>query len=244
MFSRKLAALSYPNSKNIDVEDETQFKQLIVWLEDQKIRQYLIEKRTKLKDVQSTAWHQAFKEYLKDLNYPFSSDDRIEITDWILGYAVKMEYGDNVSSYQDVSGKNVQAKRLADGKSAIQNVKDSDQQFKEAVRNLAKVLNIPLHEDDKVTLQAVILLVEERLTEKGLAAFKQKPTKNAVPLQQQELGFDTGDETLNNAARALRLLHINDLRQLQTEINDAIVSVQSLTADPKTDSRLGKVGRG
>jgi len=45
------------------------------------------------------------------------------------------------------------------------------------VRNLAKILDIPLHEDDKVTLEAVVLLVEERLTEKGVGDYKQKSTK-------------------------------------------------------------------
>jgi len=32
--------------------DDAQFKNLVVWLEDQKIRHYLIENRSKLKDVQ------------------------------------------------------------------------------------------------------------------------------------------------------------------------------------------------
>ena len=53
----------------------------------------------------------------------------------------------------------------------------SDSQFKEGVRNLAKVLDIPLHEDDKVTLEAVVLLVEERLSEKGLSDYKEKSAK-------------------------------------------------------------------
>lgn len=62
-------------------------------------------------------------------------------------------------------------------------------------------------------------------------------------MDEQELGFDTGDPLLNKAACALRLLHINELRQLQTDINNAVVAVQTLTANPKTDERLGKVGR-
>lgn len=51
------------------------------------------------------------------------------------------------------------------------------------------------------------------------------------------------DATLNEAARILRLLHIEELRELQTRINEAIVAVQAVIADPKTDHRLGKVGR-
>lgn len=51
------------------------------------------------------------------------------------------------------------------------------------------------------------------------------------------------DLILNDAAKIVRLLHIKELRDLQTQINAAIVGVQALTANPKTDSRLGKVGR-
>lgn len=48
---------------------------------------------------------------------------------------------------------------------------------------------------------------------------------------------------MTEAAKILRLMHIKDLRDLQTQINSAIVAVQAITANPKTDSRLGKVGR-
>lgn len=51
------------------------------------------------------------------------------------------------------------------------------------------------------------------------------------------------DATLNEAAQILRLLHIEELRELQTRINEAIVAVQAIIADPKTDHRLDKVGR-
>lgn len=41
----------------------------------------------------------------------------------------------------------------------------------------------------------------------------------------------------------LKLLFIQDLRELQTKINECLVAVQTVSADPKTDSSLGKVGR-
>jgi len=53
----------------------------------------------------------------------------------------------------------------------------------------------------------------------------------------------SSDATLNEAAKILRLLHIEELRELQTRINEAIVAVQAIIANPKTDYRLGKVGR-
>lgn len=46
------------------------------------------------------------------------------------------------------------------------------------------------------------------------------------------------------AAKILRLLHIKELRELQNLANEAIVAVQMITANPKTDTKLGKVGKG
>ena len=52
---------------------------------------------------------------------------------------------------------------------------------------------------------------------------------------------------LKEAGKILRLLHLTNLRKLQSEVNDAIELVQSLfvvqitTANSKTDTRLGKV---
>lgn len=50
------------------------------------------------------------------------------------------------------------------------------------------------------------------------------------------------DKDLDEAAKLLRLLQVHSVRHLQTVINETIVAVQELTANPKTDTKLGKVG--
>ena len=40
-----------------------------------------------------------------------------------------------------------------------------------------------------------------------------------------------------------RVRYVAELRRLQDAINEVVVSMQEFTANPKTDSRLGKVGR-
>ena len=57
------------------------------------------------------------------------------------------------------------------------------------------------------------------------------------------LGFTTGDATVDKGATLLRLLYIDDLRELQNEVNSIIVTMQEHTANPRTNASLGKVGR-
>lgn len=74
---------------------------------------------------------------------------------------------------------------------------------------------------------------------------RESGTKQGKPLElsQIHLGFDLKHSGVNDAAKVLRLLFLDDIRSLQTRINEAIVAVQTLTADPRTDSRLGQVGK-
>lgn len=116
-------------------------------------------------------------------------------------------------------------------------------EFKLGVNRIAKLLNITQHPNHLITLDACSKLVCQRLNVAALAnpgsvVVKGKP----YPIMETDLGFDMGDRVLNNAAKALSLLYIQDLRNLQTSINETIVSVQSITANPKTDTNLGRVG--
>ncbi len=112
--------------------DETEFRNFIVWLEDQKVRHYKIEDRGNLRNIPSPDWPKHFEkvrqiylhmymticipkeintlkfimsfvviykyiclQYLQDVNCPFSAQERQETVDWLLGLAVRFEYGDN-----------------------------------------------------------------------------------------------------------------------------------------------------
>lgn len=83
-----------------------------------------------------------------------------------------------------------------------------------------------------------------KLSKDALEKVPMKENSSGVDfsLDEMPLGFDTGDRVINEASKILRLLYISDLRVLQTKINETIVTVQSLVADPRTDSKLGKIG--
>lgn len=75
--------------------DEKSFRDLVVWLEDQKIRHYKIEDRGALKAVEEKDWATGYRQYLGSLNCPINPNERAAVLDWLLGLAVRFEYGDN-----------------------------------------------------------------------------------------------------------------------------------------------------
>lgn len=67
--------------------------------------------------------------------------------------------------------------------------------------------------------------------------------QGAADLGEFPLGFDTGDNVVNRVALVLKMLYISDLRDLQNDLNGLISLGQEYTANPKTNTKLGKVGR-
>uniref|UniRef100_A0A4W6BYG6 RNA transcription, translation and transport factor protein n=1 Tax=Lates calcarifer TaxID=8187 RepID=A0A4W6BYG6_LATCA len=237
MFRRKLTALDYHNPDGFDCKDETQFRNCIVWLEDQKIRHYKIEDRGNLRNIPSSDWPKAYQKYLQDVNCPFGVQERQEAVDWLLGLAVRYEYGDNVEKYKNCQplAASGNSDKTAD---PLVNLDSNSPDFKAGVMALANILKIQRHDDYLVMLKAIRILIQERLSPDAIS----KASQNREKLKQMSLSL-LSDATLNEAAQILRLLHIEELRELQTKINEAIVAVQAIIADPKTDHRLGKVGR-
>ncbi|KAK3882712.1 hypothetical protein Pcinc_012918 [Petrolisthes cinctipes] len=236
------------NPDSFNVNDERNLRDLIVWLEDQKIRHYKIEDRGDLKAIDSNDWPTAYKQYLGALNCPINPNDRPAVVDWLLGLSVRFEYGDNAEKYKSETAENVTNRRQSAPKVVNTNPLDAldfqSSEFRDGVNRLAKQLNITPHPDHLITLKAASKLIRTRLSPEAL----QKPGDvvhqgKPYPIFESDLGFETGDYVLNNAGKALRLMYIHDLRELQTKINECIVAVQTITANPKTDTKLGKVGR-
>ena len=250
MFRRKLRALGHPSGDRLNLEDPEDLKIVVIWLEDQKIRHYRIEDRAGLQNHQGEEWKQTFHQYLKDLECPFNYNTHPHsVTDWLLGVAVRYDYGDAAKEHVELRcGLNsTQGMLTAPGKSAL-DIDPLDKTFAAGVRALAKIMQVTHHPDPSVLLEAVRIVIQETLSTskledaKSTSGTKTKESK-MFNVSARECGFDLGDPVLNEAAKVLRLLHIQELRDLQTHINEVIVTVQAITADPKTDQSLGRVGK-
>ncbi|KAH8236611.1 hypothetical protein KR026_006651, partial [Drosophila bipectinata] len=227
--------------------DRKEFASTILWLEDQKIRLYTIEDREKLRNLDNPKmWEEGYLKYKADLNMPCLESQQEELA-WILSHAVRLEFLDDPEQFASINsqqqsvqtnGKQTQLKvqSIFEGKINVQ-----DKAFIDGVRLLASKLNVPHHPNHLLQLEAVARIVHERLS---------SDARGRKPIVGTPFPFDKGndivssnDPALDLPMRILRLLQIQSLRQLQTHINETIVAVQNITANPKTDTKLGKVGR-
>ncbi|ALC45729.1 CG31249 [Drosophila busckii] len=249
MLKKKLEALGHPTPSDVAMSNRKEFASTVLWLEDQKIRLYTIEDRESLRNLDNiTIWEEGYKKYCIDLNMPKLGTQLEQLT-WMLGHAIRLEFLDDPAQYESINahqentskGNNVQNSQQKIPTILHGMINVQDKEFITGVRSLATKLNIPYHPNHLLQLEAAARIVHERMA----AAVKSRKAISGTPFP-----FDKGndivsgnDPTLDYPMRILRLLQIQSLRQLQTSINETIVSVQNLTANPKTDTKLGKVGR-
>lgn len=93
-------------------------------------------------------------------------------------------------------------------------------------------------------LEAASRIIERRLGKSASSEFQPHcQSKDILAYSLKDSPhFIYTEKDLDEAAKILRLLQIHSLRRLQTTINETIVAVQEITANPKTDTKLGKVG--
>ncbi|KAJ0179187.1 hypothetical protein K1T71_004899 [Dendrolimus kikuchii] len=223
IFKLKLSALGHPNPESFDCEDEKAYRSVVLWLEDQKIRHYKIEEREGLRNIDSDTWKEAYNAYQKDLVSPSLEGTMNEQLNWLLCYAVRLEYADNVEKYKNA--KVEQSKQSAPSvvsSNPLDNLDFSSPAFKSGVERVSTVAGIGPHLDPKIRLSALSKIL--------------KTSPHPDPPK-------TETNVVLQPADVLKLLFVQDLRNLQTKINEALVAVQNVTADPRTDTKLGKVGR-
>jgi len=145
-FKRKLLALNYPDPEKFDSSNQSAYRGLVVWLEDQKIRHYKIDDRGSLRDIGSDSWPAAFHQYLSDLACPIMSGSTGEILDWLLGCAVRFEYAEKLEAYNKQTKEFVRQTRTEQPKivssNPLDNLDFSTPEFRAGVEALAGSLKV------------------------------------------------------------------------------------------------------
>lgn len=188
------------------------------------------------------------------------------VVEWLLNYGVGLRYQKRAEFYNRAAASVVQQRRsahlLSSGKEqwdnpafvgAVQKLGTAlgfeqvrPEQAKDlllacvrqALRQTTRKLQQRQGEQEKDDDDDVVNEEEEQ----GKGRSDITATTTTFSLSTFPLGFDTGNEVLNDSAKVLRLLYAEDLRSLQTQINQLLILVQNVTANPRVDVGLGKVG--
>lgn len=231
----------------VNGDNDDHFRKVVVWLEDQKIRHYAIDDRKSLRDTRNENWFDVFRGYCKDVCCPINDNDKFGQLEWLTGHAFWLDTGTDYDRYRAVAEKKIKLKKEAaaptmKSTNPLDKLDFYDIKFVAGTAAVSSFFKIPKHPDHLGSIQAACKLVRSRLNEVNL----RNPVIHrgaSFPALDTRSGFDARNDKVERAARALALLYIQELRELQTQINESIVAVQAITANPKTDTRLGKIGK-
>lgn len=270
-FTRKLKALKYAFWKDFNVENQMSVKQLIVWLEQTQIRQLKPSEREGLKAFHSPQWFAHLKAYLQNVtddtlpeSYYITANsttqDWVRLLDYILGEAVMRVYKDGKNEFNRRQPIRQDYNLAGDSKFALTDCES--QAFHEAVQEIAQILKFPPHDNPVVNAKVIKQIVCTKFCPAAIQRYrdylrKKWETGEEDPADKVRdsqslienfeptywLGFQTGDNYVDAAATILRMQYLWDLKDTQERLNDIILYIQQFTADPKTNARLGKVGR-
>ena len=256
MLERQLKTLNYPKAEQFKIEDPQKFRHLVNWVEESKLRS---GKGLVLKDTYAQNWDIEFQHYLRNIDCPtelYADEASFNVCTltWLVGQAIKLQYS---AKARELNEKSSALMMISDGttpnkkmktvsSNPIENLDFQSNDFREGVKRLADLLKVnQSHPDHLVTLEACCKIIRTRLSQKNMKTLNLARNSESFQLKDHDFGVPPHikDPVLKEAVKILRLIHLNNLRDLQSDINATIETVQAATANPKTDTRLGKVGR-
>jgi RLL motif-containing protein 1 len=286
-----LEALGYAKgTPPLDLNDKA-FRELVVWLEDTKIRATPMDARGPLRTIDSGDWPSAFAALARETSCPVDAANPRETArafDHLLSSAVALDYRDDA----DALGAVVKTLKLGAATSGDRPTRSanaspqtpppramaqrarrwrtcptrrSGRSWWSSARALDVDAEAVMREGGgdrgggvEALTRACARAVERFVApfwdaveraEKGTTSAAKKASWNLSALRDFPPGMDLGgpsgsDETVRAAVAVMRVLHVNDMRALQTAVDALLVQMQEYTGDPKTDAGAGKVGRG
>lgn len=220
-------------------EDTRSLQKLTCWLEDTRIRRREVSKRG---DLRTNAFLPALGAYLRELDAPFvppSDDQKIpEAVTWLVDIALRLHFDDREQLY------NVPYDPWEGRCVPVVSGAADDSLVAERVLDMLRCLQVDAIPPSSVDgLKVIADIATDRLSSDQLMEPMDMDEEGSMSLDDLPLGFSTGDAAVDQVAKVLRILHIRELRRLQNRVNAAIAAMQTVTANPKTDAKLGKVGR-
>ncbi len=158
---------------------------MVKWLENRKIRFYPPEDRSHLDNIQDDSWPLSFASYVSDLGGISNArvdtlEERTRILDWLLSYAIGIEYSDRVEELQQIQPLSAEF-----GSSGCNEISVASKEpfeldldsadFKSNLNELAELLAVPKDDSIESMLRACAAVLEQKFTARALdLAVKEK----------------------------------------------------------------------
>jgi len=242
-----LDVLGYPRALDYSASNPSEVSKLVQFLEDRHIRHLPVDNRLPLRSPGST-FDAAFIEYLERLGCPLPSistlDERIH---WLVNHAVSVSYEDSAATTN--SSEALEHAETSAGQKSVTSTEISTSALPQdavaIIADLVRTLQIRSSRGPVESLQNVQRALRAAVipSATGVKVGAERTKSPRDLLIEFGSGISTGVDVQDQALSVLRMLYVADLRELQDAVNEILVEVQSYTADPKTDSSLGVVGR-
>ena len=237
IIQRYLFYLDYPNHSEVDLDSQSSTRALVSWLEDTKLRHLTPQDRLlKFEQCSSADWPSTFSWYCSEFGLPTDQPPTSSLVA-LLSRAIDAEHDDNAAAHEAESAKLLHH-HIFD---RAMRSPEARQRFEQSLRDFALKLGFR----DPV-LQAAssleILQALRSLASRHFGGQAPSPEEQSFSstLQDIPLGFHLDDPVLADAAKILRLLYLEDLREIQSDINELIETIQKFTA-PSTTTTLTSI---
>lgn len=229
------AAALLPVTTNNNVSRE--IRRYVSFLEHRVIRFHPASKRDVCNDsFDDDKWKRSFIQYLQDLECPFSSSGSLDVQlQWLSNNATSAAFEDLTK--EDIS-KGMSAKNVALKNAGETKISSETLAFDDELKKLAKAVHVdvssePLDYSKRLLAVHTIEGAVQRLAARG----------NTEIVEHLNSGLDVASEKVERAAIIVRMLHLEEMRIVQNQINSCLETAQEFVSNPVTDSSLGRVGR-
>lgn len=249
-----LRALGYRRAAEFSIDDPGKVAHLVSFLENRKVRQWPIEARGVL-STPGDAWLAGFNKYLADAECPIvaagpiTADQVPLCVSWLLKHAIAVEYEDQAVSFNERSATLLEEKEKPAAAAAAAGGAGSDA-MSTSPPETPVVTGAGAAAGAGAGAGAAAASSgggggagagagasgeqgggPTKVARKGPrgAAGAARPTPRAArpsDIDDFVLGFDTGDATVNKAAKVLRMLYVRHLRSVQDRMNAIIIAAQ------------------
>ncbi|KAI3381443.1 hypothetical protein SNEBB_000888 [Seison nebaliae] len=238
---RRLKFLKYSQYDNINLANDKNFIDIIIFCEENYIRRYNEEDRRNLMISLRTSKWVHLNEYLQHNLCPFQfspfHDNRVHIIDWVLSAAIRYKNHDRqqeMSKFQHISS----------------------QELESFFQEVEKLIGIKFISDDHLkNLEIVERILREHMTEETLKKFDKfhsidkSEEENKMPkfsdiakrnlstildsssLDGIPLGFRINNKNVEVGGKLLRMLYVNEMKQLQLKVNSILSIAQEFTEE-------------